>query len=285
MGEHRQAGLPDYLVAVKTLKSSASDARDELMREACFMAQLNCDYIVRLHGVVTVGEPFMMVMEYCEFGSLQAYLKERDLSHTDKLTLAHDAAEGLRYLASRNIVHRDIAARNVLLNSELRGRIADFGMVRECIAGRRRKAPARPYSHRLCTRRRDGGCYGALVRVSVYLFGKKSLGKSDIEKVKSRAASLGLRSFCLASTLTTFPFPKSSCPVPRSSRANQRRTAHTTPAAAVRSLCAGLHQRHSMSTSLAKRATCGRTVSFCTSCGPGLSCLTKVSVISACGLT
>lgn len=99
------------------------------------MAQLNCDFIVRLHGVTTLGEPFMMIMEYCEHGSLQAHLQEQELSETQRLTLAHDAAQGLKYLSARNIVHCDIAARNVLLNSELRGRIADFGMVRESAAG------------------------------------------------------------------------------------------------------------------------------------------------------
>lgn len=67
MGEHHQAGCPR--LPVKTLKSSEAEVRDELMREACFMAQLNCDCIVRLHGVVTIGDPIMIIMEYCEYGS------------------------------------------------------------------------------------------------------------------------------------------------------------------------------------------------------------------------
>lgn len=129
LGEHRAAGMPEFLVAVKTLKIATSDSRDELMREACFMAQLNCDYIVKLHGVVTLGEPFMMVMEYCEHGSVHAFLQKQDIEQQQKLTLAHDAAQGLKYLASRHIVHRDVASRNVLLSSEFRGRLADFGMV------------------------------------------------------------------------------------------------------------------------------------------------------------
>jgi hypothetical protein len=134
LGEHRGANIPAYLVAIKTLKSSASDAMDELMREACFMAQLNCDYIVRLYGVATVGKPFMMVMEYCEHGSLQAHLRNHEILEEQRIMLAHDAAQGLKYLAACNIVHRDIAARNVLLNSEMRGKIADFGMSRESAA-------------------------------------------------------------------------------------------------------------------------------------------------------
>jgi serine/threonine protein kinase len=134
LGEHRDANIPAYLVAIKTLKSSAADAVDDLMREACFMAQLNCDHIVRLYGVATVGEPFMMVMEYCEHGSLQAHLRNHEVLEGHRIKLAHDTAQGLKYLAARNIVHRDIAARNILLNSEMRGKIADFGMSRESAA-------------------------------------------------------------------------------------------------------------------------------------------------------
>jgi len=53
--EHKSAGIPGFLVAIKTLKSTETAAQEELMREAAFMAQLNSDYIVKLHGVVTVS--------------------------------------------------------------------------------------------------------------------------------------------------------------------------------------------------------------------------------------
>ncbi len=48
-----------------------------------------------------------------------------------KLLMAGDCAEGLAYLAKRGVVHRDIAARNILVSSERRGKIADFGMSRD----------------------------------------------------------------------------------------------------------------------------------------------------------
>jgi len=48
------------------------------------------------------GQPVMMVMEYCEHGSLQAYLRSNDLLPEEVRTqIALDAALGLEYLSSR----------------------------------------------------------------------------------------------------------------------------------------------------------------------------------------
>ena len=82
----------------------------------------------RLVGVVTVGEPIMVVLEYCEHGSLKSYLQANDISEAMKFQIAGDCAEGLLYLTQRGFVHRDVAARNVLLSSELRGKISDVSV-------------------------------------------------------------------------------------------------------------------------------------------------------------
>ena len=52
---HPTTGIPGFLVAVKQLRSDQAGAAEELTREAAFMAQLNHDNIVKLHGVVTVS--------------------------------------------------------------------------------------------------------------------------------------------------------------------------------------------------------------------------------------
>lgn len=68
-------GRPAYLVAVKTLKEvtgshtapdqqGGSVARDDLLHEAALMAQFVHVNVIRLVGVVTLGEPVMMVLEY-----------------------------------------------------------------------------------------------------------------------------------------------------------------------------------------------------------------------------
>ncbi|EDQ90094.1 uncharacterized protein MONBRDRAFT_16259, partial [Monosiga brevicollis MX1] len=125
-------GIPDYLVAVKSLHatSSASD-RSELLEEAAVMAQFRHENVVQLVGVVTVGKPVLVVLEFLEYGALKSYVEKNDLPEVTKVLFAGDIAAGLRHVISKGFVHRDVAARNVLVSSTKRCKIADFGMARE----------------------------------------------------------------------------------------------------------------------------------------------------------
>jgi serine/threonine protein kinase len=124
-------GYPGFIVAVKTLHNPEESSRASLLMEAAIMAQFNNERIVGLIGVVSTGHPLLVVMEYCEHGELGLYLEDHDLTDRRKSMLAGDVAEGVAYLASLRFVHRDISARNVLLSSERRAKISDFGMSRE----------------------------------------------------------------------------------------------------------------------------------------------------------
>ena len=136
-------GQPGYLVAVKVLQDFDSNARSDLLREAAIMAQFQHHCVVGLVGVVTVDVPVMVVLEYCENGSLHKYLNESQLSLHEQLQLATDCVQGLSYLSSRKFVHRDIAARNVLLDSEHRAKIGDFGMSRDLVGSTYYRATSR----------------------------------------------------------------------------------------------------------------------------------------------
>ncbi len=95
------------------------------------MAQFMHPRVVQLVGVITVGDPLMVVIEYCEHGSLSSYISKTTLDDATKYRIALDCAEGLAYLASRRFVHRDVAARNVLIDSERHAKISDFGLTRD----------------------------------------------------------------------------------------------------------------------------------------------------------
>ena len=127
-------GAPGVLVAIKVLHqhgAETADARESLLLESSLMAQFDHDNVVRLFGVVTVYDPLLVILEYCELGSLSSFLEKNNTELVVKLQIAGNCAKGMSYLASLNFVHRDLAARNVLLGSYMNAKIADFGLSRE----------------------------------------------------------------------------------------------------------------------------------------------------------
>ncbi len=51
-----------------------------------------------LVGVVTVGEPLLMVVEFMEHGSLNSYLKSKEPSEQQLIMMARDIADGLWFV-------------------------------------------------------------------------------------------------------------------------------------------------------------------------------------------
>ncbi|KAK2835283.1 hypothetical protein Q5P01_015767 [Channa striata] len=117
-------------VAVKVLKNDNEKlVKEEMMREAEIMYQLDNPYIVRMLGLCS-AESLMLVMEMASAGPLNKYLSTKKDSITTEniVNLMHQVSVGMKYLEEKNFVHRDLAARNVLLVNQQYAKISDFGL-------------------------------------------------------------------------------------------------------------------------------------------------------------
>jgi len=73
-------------------------------------------------------------MEYAGKGTLKAYLKDLASLQIDFVfNLVIGIARGLRQLHKQDVIHRDIAARNILLKEDLTPMVSDFGLSRQII--------------------------------------------------------------------------------------------------------------------------------------------------------
>ena len=133
-GLHEQSKTLSFMCAVKTC-TTANSMEQELITEAALMAQFEHENVCGMIGVVTVGEPMLLVMQLYEFGSLKSYISKEAgfvaLNLHTKIELIRQVACGMAYLAGYRFVHRDLAARNVMVASDHTCAVGDFGMSRQ----------------------------------------------------------------------------------------------------------------------------------------------------------
>ena len=103
-------------------------AEEEFKNEAAIMAELRHPNVVALYGIVLQPE-YCMVMELLENGSLYSVLhSKRALDWDLRQRIALDMSRGLAFLHSKKILHRDLKSLNVLLDGNMRAKLADFGL-------------------------------------------------------------------------------------------------------------------------------------------------------------
>uniref|UniRef100_A0A671XZZ4 Tyrosine-protein kinase receptor n=1 Tax=Sparus aurata TaxID=8175 RepID=A0A671XZZ4_SPAAU len=133
---------PETRVAIKTVNETASmRERIEFLNEASVMKEFNCHHVVRLLGVVSQGQPTLVIMELMTRGDLKSYLRSlRPKEQWSSLSLpplkkmlqmAGQIADGMAYLNANKFVHRDLAARNCMVAEDFTVKIGDFGMTRD----------------------------------------------------------------------------------------------------------------------------------------------------------
>ena len=131
--ELRSAG---ETVAGKVFRMSSTaqvlPVANQVCGELTMMTQLHHPNIVQCKGVsLLTDNPLPVLLMEQLTSSLHDYLHpdNSNMSVERKVSILHDTASGLDYLHSQTpaIIHRDLTAKNVLLDSQLRAKIADFG--------------------------------------------------------------------------------------------------------------------------------------------------------------
>lgn len=117
------------LKIVNKHKATSSRVSKRIENEIALQSSLNHPNIVKLIKSFEDHENFYLLLELCPGGELFSHLKSSGkFSEEETKKLASDIVEGLKYLHSKNILHRDLKLGNILLTADKSAKIADFGL-------------------------------------------------------------------------------------------------------------------------------------------------------------
>ena len=120
-------------VAVKQLDSVNLNKYElaSFKREVTALSTLQHKYLIKFIGA-TLASPYWIITQFMPGKSLFARLREPfGLTPIQLTRIAYQVAEGMAYLHSKNMIHRDLKTLNILLDEDLSPRICDFGITRE----------------------------------------------------------------------------------------------------------------------------------------------------------
>uniref|UniRef100_A0A672ZT87 non-specific serine/threonine protein kinase n=1 Tax=Sphaeramia orbicularis TaxID=375764 RepID=A0A672ZT87_9TELE len=119
------------VVAIKKMSYSGKQSTEkwqDIIKEVKFLQRIQHPNSIEYKGCYLREHTAWLVMEYC-LGSASDLLEvhKKPLQEMEIAAITHGALQGLAYLHSHNMIHRDIKAGNVLLTEPGQVKLADFG--------------------------------------------------------------------------------------------------------------------------------------------------------------
>src|SRR5712692_470777 len=124
-------------VAIKTIlkthldEQTAKDYSMRFEREAQAVARLNHPNIVQVHDFGEEGEMAYLVMEFIKGRELKSYFDAKEsFAPNEAVRIMRELCDALDFAHQAGVIHRDVKPGNVMLDSQMRAKLTDFGVAR-----------------------------------------------------------------------------------------------------------------------------------------------------------
>src|SRR6476619_5984381 len=120
-------------VAIKILPAMFASDADRLARfrrEAQVLAALNHPNIAQIYGIEEAGDTRCIVMELVEGETLQERIRRGPIPVVEALKIAKQIIEALETAHEKAVIHRDLKPGNVMLTSDGKVKVLDFGLAK-----------------------------------------------------------------------------------------------------------------------------------------------------------
>ena len=119
--------------AIKEIVVDKKQNKSLVKRELSVLKTLDHPSIVKLHDVIidTSYNNIYFVLDYYPKGDFAKFLDNKPLKEKFCRKYLKQLAQGLEYLLSKDILHRDLKPQNILLTNEYNIKITDFGFAKQ----------------------------------------------------------------------------------------------------------------------------------------------------------
>ncbi|XP_063679167.1 LIM domain kinase 1-like [Bolinopsis microptera] len=117
-------------ICLKELQNVDPSSASLFVDEVALLKNLKHVNVLSFKGIVSNPPSFSLLTEHVEGGTLRNLIKRRnvDIPWSQRLKIALDVSQGMSYLHSKEIIHRDLTSKNCLLRKDGTVVVADFGL-------------------------------------------------------------------------------------------------------------------------------------------------------------
>lgn len=130
---NREVAIKELTISQKPFpKEVIEDVTKRFIKEAQVIAMLRHDNIIKVFDVLEENNKHYMVMEFIEGKTLDKMISgNKILPILESISIVSEICLALDYIHSNNIIHRDVKPSNVIINSDRKVKLMDFGVIRD----------------------------------------------------------------------------------------------------------------------------------------------------------